>query len=102
MNAVNVYLVSYKDFTAAAGRSPERISKHGFVFGCGPKDFAICINGEASPDQQTRTLAHELSHIALGHVDEKMLTDEEKADRLSCFILGMAWMMARREVRKYE
>lgn len=99
---INIYLVSYKDYMAAAGRSPERISKHGFVFGCGPETFAVCINGEATSEQQAWTLAHELSHLALGHVDRKPLTDEERADRLSCFVLAMARLLALREAQKYE
>ena len=53
----------------------------------------ICLNESQGAADGLHTLAHELAHIALGHLEGR-LTAEEQAERLACFILGFARVLA--------
>ena len=93
MAEVNVYVNRYADYARAAGhRPPVYGTDQGFAYWVG-NDYMVFITERDDIDEQIHTLAHECAHIALGHIGPNV-DAEEQAERLSCFILGFAKVMA--------
>lgn len=94
MAEVNVYVNRYADYARVIGERPSRYGDRGFVSSPQNGIYMVFINERDDIDEQIHTLAHECAHIALGHIGPDV-DAEEQAERLSCFILGFAKVMAR-------
>ena len=62
-----VKLFTYKQYRELMKEEPEAFSKYGFLYGR-EKILAICINEKQPPDEKIFTMAHEVAHLALGHL----------------------------------